>query len=109
MHKINCVNSSVSTFIDVALCRYFSAILYEMINNARYLVLNWRRIEKLNAHIKIPKENFDTKEHILHHQDGEGSHKMTTFQAVFGWITDAKMDADGNTVGLLKVDALHCL
>ena len=80
-----------------------------MINNARYLVLNWSRIEKFNAHIKILKENFDTKDHILHHQDGEGSHKMTVFQAVFGWITDAEMDADGNTVDLLKVDALHCL
>ncbi len=80
-----------------------------MINNARYLALHWSRIDKFNVHIKILKENFDTKEHILHHQDDEGSHTMTMFQAIFGWITDAEIDADGNANILLKDDALHCL
>jgi hypothetical protein len=59
--------------------------------------------------MKILKENFDTTEHQLHCQDTDGSHSMTVFQTVFGWITDLEIEADGNTIELLKVDALHCL
>ena len=80
-----------------------------MIYHARYLVLHWSRIEKFNDQIKILKDNFDTTEHKLHHQDCDGSHTSTVFQAVFGWIADKEIDADGNTVDLLKVDAMHCL
>ncbi len=60
--------------------------------------------------MKILKENFDTTEHKLHCQDADGArHSMTVFQAVFGWITDLEIEADGNMIELLQVDALHCL
>jgi hypothetical protein len=59
--------------------------------------------------MKILKENFDTIEHKLHCQDADGAHSMTMFQAVFGCITDSEIEADGNTIELLKFDAFHCL
>ncbi len=54
---------------------------------------------------------FDTPEHLMEINDAEGTHKLTAFAAIFGFIQlDKVPEVDAEGLGNVKsVDAVCCM
>ncbi len=54
---------------------------------------------------------FDTPDHVMEMKDAEGTHKMSSFDALFGFIQPGnfrEVDAEGMET-IKSVDAVTCL